>query len=122
VEEGSAEIQQMSADSPYFEQFTRALAHAAEITPNDSKSWELRLLRVPALNAEAIWLHPDKGEDSIIPLRTFGGLIALKATSLSDALTQLRTSVLLRKWMRLWELNAGIVQVSILRTGTSDTS
>ncbi|UPG96663.1 papain-like cysteine protease family protein [Luteibacter aegosomatissinici] len=52
---------------------------------------DVRLLRVPALNFEAIWLHlPPGSSDEIVPLRPFGRLAAFKKVSWASALGQLR--------------------------------
>ena len=51
------ETQQMSAANPYLELFPRALSRALALPGQDRA--EVRLLRLPALNFEALWLHYD---------------------------------------------------------------
>jgi len=52
-------VVQMSAATPQLEVFARALDHALALTERAKEDVELRLLRVPALNFEGLWLTGD---------------------------------------------------------------
>jgi hypothetical protein len=85
-----AEVNQMSASSPYLDLFARALNVVAGIDAGERR-YELRLLRAPALNFEALWLHSGDGnDDKVIPLRSFHGLAAMQPISYHEALERLR--------------------------------
>ncbi|MEA3187271.1 MAG: hypothetical protein QOD99_1101 [Chthoniobacter sp.] len=86
--EGS--VRQMSATSPYLQLLPRAMEVVSAL-PADERQFELRLLRVPALNFEALWLHSGEGEeDRVIPLRNFHGFAPMHAVSYREALEKLR--------------------------------
>jgi hypothetical protein len=84
----TAKVRQMSATSPYLKLFPQALA-AAKL--EGEREFELRLLQVPALNFEALWLHSGDGnEDKVIPLRGFHGFAEMQAISYGEAIEKLR--------------------------------
>ena len=86
----SGEVSQMSATSPYPQLFARALEMLADADGGEQR-FDLRLLRVPALNFEALWLHADEGDDDkLIPLRGFHGFTPMQPVSFRDALERLR--------------------------------
>ena len=59
-------VQQMSAASPYLQLLPRALAAVSGLQRGETR-YDLRLLRVPALNFEALWLHAGEGaEDQLV--------------------------------------------------------
>jgi hypothetical protein len=83
-------VQQMSASSPYLALYPRALEQALAL-PEQAEPSEARLLRIPALNFEALWLHGDnEAEDQLIPLRNFHGFTEFKAIPYSEAIERLR--------------------------------
>jgi hypothetical protein len=91
VDEVSGEILQLSSGGSYVGLMNRAIEQALALVGEGKKTWELRLLRVPALNVEAVWLHAAEGEgDQIIPLRNFGGLTEFEPLPLNRALTLMR--------------------------------
>ncbi len=84
----TGQVQQMSASGPYLELFPRALA-ASKV--DDKARCELRLLRAPALNFEALWLHfPEGAEDEVIPLRGFHGFAPMQSIPYREAVEKLR--------------------------------
>jgi hypothetical protein len=85
-----AGVSQMSASGPYFDLFARALGVVPGIQVGERR-FELRLLRVPALNFEALWLHSGDGaEDKVIPLRGFHGFTPMQPISYHETLERLR--------------------------------
>ena len=64
-----------------------ALAQAKE-----DQRCELRLLRVPALNFEALWIScdDDAAREVLVPLRCVGKLAPYRSVALADALAVLR--------------------------------
>jgi hypothetical protein len=85
-----AGVSQMSASNPYLNLFTKALDVIAGIQAGDRR-FELRLLRAPALNFEALWLHSgDMNEDKVIPLRGFHGFVPMQPITYHEALEKLR--------------------------------
>ena len=89
----SGKVRLMSAANPYLELLPRALAAATADLQESERRFQLRLLRVPALNFEALWLHLDGGdnaEDKIVPLRGFYGFAPMQPVSYHEALGRLR--------------------------------
>lgn len=85
-------VQQMSATSPYLELLPRALAAVSVQAPGETR-FDLRLLRVPALNFEALWLHDGDGAaDQVIPLRAFHGFTEFHAIPYREAIDKLRNA------------------------------
>ena len=83
-------VSQMSGANPYLDLFTRALDAVAQIPAGD-KRFDLRLLRIPALNFEAVWLHSGEGQDDqLLPLRSFHGFTAMHPVSYAEAIERLR--------------------------------
>ena len=82
----------MSASAPYLDLFTNAL-QVVDAIQSGSQRFSLRLLRVPALNFEAIWLHADEGgQDQVIPLRPFHGFVPMQPVPYVDAIAKLSES------------------------------
>ena len=91
-EDDEARLLQMSAAKVHLDAFARALAVALTLVKED-QACELRLLRVPALNFEALWIAcggDARDKDVLIPLRSVGRLDPHKAVALADALVLLR--------------------------------
>lgn len=83
-------VQQMSAASPYLQLLPRALATVSGLQRGETR-YDLRLLRVPALNFEAVWLHAGDGEDDqVIPLRAFHGFTEFQPVPYREAIDKLR--------------------------------
>jgi hypothetical protein len=83
-------VQQMSAASPYLQLLPRALAAVSGLQRGETR-YDLRLLRVPALNFEALWLHAGEGEeDQLVPLRGFYGFAEFQPIPYREALDKLR--------------------------------
>src|SRR5947208_3058242 len=83
-------VRQMSASGAYLQLLPRALEVVAAL-PAGERQFELRLLRAPALNFEALWLHSGDGaEDRVIPLRGFHGFTAVQPVSYREASEKLR--------------------------------
>ncbi len=90
-EDDDARMLQMSAAKHHLEAFSRALAVALTL-PKDDQACELRMLRVPALNFEALWISCDgeRERDMLVPMRAVGKLAQHQPVALDDALDQLR--------------------------------
>lgn len=83
-------VSQMSATGPYLHLFQQALEVIPGIAAGE-RQFDLRLLRIPALNFEAVWLHSGDGaQDQLIPLRGFHGLTAMHPIPYHEALDRLR--------------------------------
>ena len=58
---------------------------------DEANPTEIRQLRFPALNFEAIWLHfPEKGEDKLIQTSNFGPLKLFEPVDFSEGMNLLR--------------------------------
>ena len=76
--------------TPYLELFNRALTAAMQMITQSEAETELRLLQVPALHFEALWLHyDDPAKDVFIPLREQGALTAFQVYGVNDFLAEL---------------------------------
>lgn len=85
----TGDVQQVGADSPYLELLPRALASVGALGESE-RQYDLRLLHVPALNFEAVWLHTgNEADDKVIPLRGFHGFSAMQPISFHEALGKL---------------------------------
>lgn len=91
-EEDDPRVLQMSASAHQLEPLARSLAAAATLAEQDGREREVRLLRVPALNFEGLWLTGETADDGdqILPLRTVGRLYANQAVPLREAMAALR--------------------------------
>ena len=86
-------VVQMSAAAPQLEVFARALDQALSLAERSKEEVEVRLLRVPALNFEGLWLTGDAGTDrgdQIVPLRNVGRLYVNQPMPLNEAMDALR--------------------------------
>jgi hypothetical protein len=84
-------VQQMSASENYLEPFARGLAEVFATTEQSDEESELRLLRVPALNFEALWINYEgEGADLLVPLREVGRLSPYQAVPFDEAMDALR--------------------------------
>jgi hypothetical protein len=85
----SGEVHQMAAANPYLDLLPKALSSIN--VAQDDRRYQLRLLRVPALNFEAIWLHSgNEAEDQVFPLRGFHDFNPMQPVSLREAVEKLR--------------------------------
>lgn len=91
TEDDKPRVVQMSASKFHLEPFTRALAVALHTVGAADQEWELRMIRVPALNFEALWLVGDGDrKDVLIPLRPAGKLAAFQVVPVEQAYEALR--------------------------------
>ena len=94
TEEDDPRVLQMSASTQQLEAFGRGLAEALAIAERGEREVEVRLLRVPALNFEGIWIAGEGGgrdqRDQIVPLRAVGRLVPNQPVTLDEALAALR--------------------------------
>lgn len=93
TEEENPRVLQMSASAHHLEPFGRALAEALTVAERSQQEMEVRLLRVPALNFEGLWLTAEgegEGRDQIVPLRPVGRLVPNRPVPLEEALAALR--------------------------------
>jgi hypothetical protein len=86
-EDEQARLLQMSAAKSHLDAFARALAVALTLA-KEGESGELRLLRVPALNFEALWVTG--ATDMLVPLRAVGKLVPYQALTVTEAQAMLR--------------------------------
>jgi hypothetical protein len=90
-EDADPRVLQMSASAFHLEPFARGLAVALRLTEQSGEDSELRLLRVPALNFDALWIHSaDDDRDLLVPLHAVGQLTAYQSVPLQEALGVLR--------------------------------
>jgi Papain-like cysteine protease AvrRpt2 len=84
-------VQQMSASKAHLEPFARGLAEALATIDQSDQECELRLLRVPALNFEALWINYEgEAADLLVPLREVGSLRPYQAVPFDNAMDALR--------------------------------
>lgn len=82
---------QMSAAKNHLEPFVRSLDVALKTVEKSKAECELRLLRIPALNFEALWINYEgANKDVVLPLRAAGKLEAHAPVPFNEALTVLR--------------------------------
>jgi hypothetical protein len=86
-----ARVQQMSASQNHLEPFARGLETALTTIDRSDQECELRMLRVPALNFEALWINYEgEAGDSLVPLREVGRLASYQAVPFDEAMDALR--------------------------------
>ena len=72
LNENNPELIQMNVSPTYFRQLDEALGRLKENAERSKELGEVRLIKVPALNLEAFWLHYDgKNNDIICPVKRF---------------------------------------------------
>jgi Papain-like cysteine protease AvrRpt2 len=72
LNEKEPELFQMNVSKDYFQLIDEGLGRLKEVAEKNKYLGEIRLIKVPALNLEAFWLHySEQGEDIICPLRRF---------------------------------------------------
>lgn len=85
------QVRQLSASKNHLEPFTRGLSEAVTTVERSEQECELRLLRVPALNFEALWLsYEGEAADSLVPLFEVGSLTPYQAVPFDEAMDALR--------------------------------
>lgn len=66
------ELMQMQVSPAYFQQFDEGLSKLKAAAESRKELGEIRSIKVPALNIEALWLnYESKGDDLIVPLKRF---------------------------------------------------
>jgi Papain-like cysteine protease AvrRpt2 len=71
LDENKPELIQMNTNKNYFSQLGTSLNTLQNNTLGGSEPGELRLLKLPALNLEAFWMHYDESKDLISPIKKF---------------------------------------------------
>ena len=80
-----------SEAKPTISQMMKGTEAAIGSLKDEANPAELRQLRFPALNFEAIWLHfPENGEDKLIQTSTFGPLKLFEPVDFSEGMNLLR--------------------------------
>ncbi|MBC8090196.1 MAG: hypothetical protein H7Z40_23300 [Phycisphaerae bacterium] len=80
-------VKQMSASPGALDLVGNSLTEAVAAVSRSEETCELRLLRIPALNFEAMWVsYEGRADDVLVPLRTNGALAAFKAVPFNDAI------------------------------------
>ncbi len=91
TDEAEPRLLQMSAAPQHLEPFARSLQVALNLAERNPREVEIRLLRIPALNFEGVWIAGDeRGQDQVVPLRASESLPAQRALPLAEALEALR--------------------------------
>jgi len=102
TDDDNPRVVQMSAAAQHLDAITKAMDQALAVAERSKDEVEVRLLRVPALNFEGLWLTSESDvaasdpvgntsqEDQIVPLRTVGRLFVNRPMPLGDALAALR--------------------------------
>jgi hypothetical protein len=90
-EETQPRLLQMSASKFHLEPFVRGLSVALNLAEQSRAESELRLLRVPALNFEGLWInYADDTRDMLVPLRAAGKLAPYEPLPMDEAFDALR--------------------------------
>jgi hypothetical protein len=90
-ESGEGSVRAVSKSPAHLDAFTAAVAAAERLLPQDGdEAAETRLLRVPALNFEALWVLSGSGDSLILPLLGVGELEPGQSYPFDDALEMLR--------------------------------
>lgn len=72
LNESNPELIQMNVSPMYFRQLDESLGRLKEFARQNRALGEIRLIKIPALNVEAFWLHYDgKSGDIICPVKRF---------------------------------------------------
>lgn len=72
LNETNPQVIQMNVSEKYFKQLDDGLARLKRYSEQNKDLGELRLIKIPALNLEAFWLHYDNNENDIIaPIKKF---------------------------------------------------
>jgi hypothetical protein len=91
TEDDDPRVLQMSGAPQHLEPFARSLGEALTVAERRPQEVEVRLLRVPALNFEGLWITGEsEGTDQVVPLRAVGPLAPHRAVPLNDALAALK--------------------------------
>lgn len=90
-ESGEGAVRAVSNSRVHLDAFASAVDAAKRLVSEDrSESADARLLRVPALNFEGLWVVDGRGESFVLPLLGVGGLEPGRSYALEDALARLR--------------------------------
>lgn len=87
---GEGSVRSASASRAHLDPFTAAVASEAQERRDGREGGETRLLRIPALNFEALWVIGARGESSLIPLFAAGGLEQGRSYPADEAFAALR--------------------------------
>ncbi len=86
----SPQIRNLTGPGPHLELLDRGLNEVARVAAHSDQEAELRLLQVPALYVDALWLHYDNSErDVFVPTRSPGVLEPFRTYSARDFLSTL---------------------------------
>ncbi|HEY9657776.1 MAG TPA: papain-like cysteine protease family protein [Allocoleopsis sp.] len=78
-------VRQLSGNHSFLDLLNRGIAKAVELSERHEAEAELRLLQVPALYVDALWLHYDEAsQDILIPLRAPGLLNPFETYSVEE--------------------------------------
>jgi len=87
----SPRVLQMSSAARPLQLFSKSIEQALAVVERGKEECELKILKVPALNFEAVWADFDGAEkDFVVPLYSVGKLEASKTVPLNEALTALQ--------------------------------
>ena len=91
IQEASEEVSQVAgSDSPYPQAFERALSRAEMLKPEADTAFEPRLVRIPALYTDLLWLHADDGPDYATIISSPQDLGITEMVPVEDLLGRLR--------------------------------
>lgn len=89
-EAGEGAVRAVSQSRAHLDAFATAVSSAERLLPQDDEKAESRLLRVPALNFEALWVVTGNGESAVLPLLAVGRLEVGQVYSYEEAREALR--------------------------------
>lgn len=91
VDESTGVVQQMSDSADYSERFFKGFQKGLQLAEKQQTAADLRLLRLPAVHFEAIWIHTEV-EEFLIPLRTVDDLVAFEIVTMSKVIESLKSA------------------------------
>ncbi len=87
---GEGAVRSASTSSPHLDAFASAVSSAARLLQDGGEGGETRILQVPALNFEGLWVVDARGESSVVPMLPVGRLEVGRTYPLQEALESLR--------------------------------
>lgn len=88
---GEGAVRSASASRAHLEAFSAAVSSAERMLREAGEGAHTRILQVPALNFEALWVLDPDGSSSVLPLQGVEGLEPGKRYPFEEALSVLRT-------------------------------
>ncbi|MEX2551826.1 MAG: hypothetical protein WD627_02325 [Actinomycetota bacterium] len=87
TDQDDPQIRQVAGKNPFLGSLARGFQQAAEVAEDQESDAELRVLQIPGLYLDAVWLHYDNEElDVAIPVRDVEGVTAFQPIGLRELL------------------------------------